>query len=396
MKRALGLCVWGEFMKPMATDAERAVLAAASPPIEAPESQDYIVWRRALLWVATALFAVGCLFKLIGFTTITEQMVEGAIEAQRAQSAKVDEAAVRKQIEELADRTNLTVLDVWQWLDLLAILGATVLAGIAARRWLSVSRSRRHARQAWMCVVLVPLVLAIVPWLKMTDFSSLGENAETVRRSIAMMLGVFVILTIAPKLLSVFPGLVRSGLLLKTLFHESPIPAYIAAGAAPLFALLSLVVFATLIQMEGKITLFFAVAFFLGSALLYVLRVPRLMRAMDKASAGNAVRSLRAQAGALAGMGGVMLFVFLVQLDSVPVASVLEFLAIGGANLLLTMVVGSDALIHVMVKEHQISEAFHERSELHSAYGDKLASLVTDTATAQAAPTPREGSAPPE
>src|SRR6185436_10708684 len=116
---------------------------------------------------------------------------------------------------------NLELLDNLQYCHLFVKIVVVALVLFAARAWSHVTRSRHLARWAWVIGLLVPLALAAWPWANSLSLEHLGTDAERVRQLFALLLAASYLTMLAPKLLSIFPGIMRSALTMKTLFPES-------------------------------------------------------------------------------------------------------------------------------------------------------------------------------
>ena len=295
-----------DFQREHATERERELLAAAEPPVAAAIAQDYVAWRRSLLVLAALLLGVALLLNMIGFQTTATSRAEmfGATEGE---------------IERLIP--NVEILDQSAYCEMLASLIALVLVVRAGRGWRQVRRSIRAARIAWIVSVGTPLVLAVVPWAKLLEFAPGNpEAANAVRGVLGVLLGFGVFLFTAPKVLAVFPGLVRTSMALKTLLPESAAVSYVALIFTPVYAAVLLVVFSTISQLGGDAVLVVGLVCLLAGSGVYLLKAKTLSRAHSEADARTVVGSVRRTALVFNLAGGVLLGIYLLtnQIDADP------------------------------------------------------------------------------
>ena len=59
-----------DFTRMAATPSERSALGAATPPILEPVAQDYVAWRRSMVWIAVLFASVGTVDELVGLFTL--------------------------------------------------------------------------------------------------------------------------------------------------------------------------------------------------------------------------------------------------------------------------------------------------------------------------------------
>ena len=368
----------GEFFTPMAVDAEREVLRTIHPAIDEPQVQDYVVWRRALLMISALLFGLHMAISLINYTSIESSITDAAIAAQEstrgAPLSEQETDQVRAGVVKQMGKGNLATLEIWPIVSLLATIAATVLAILAAWRWLQVPASRRLARAAFYVSIVTPLVLCVIPWSSLVDFGHLGADAQTMTKSLAFIFSLLAFFSLAPKLVSLFPGLMRSGMMLKTMFYESPTPAYVTVMAAPVFIMMLLIVFSTMIQLEGKWSVMLGLVCLLLSAGVYLLRARDLVRTHTKEEAIRSVQSAGFLSMVFSGLGVLFIAIYVFTMDSFGFFEALNFFTAAGANLLLTMAVASDYLLGGLSRQLAAAKAF-VGSEQAESYGKKMCAL---------------------
>ncbi|MHC4513347.1 MAG: hypothetical protein ACYTKC_14335 [Planctomycetota bacterium] len=364
-----------DFGRDQATAEERSALAGGATPITEPLAQDYAAWRFAVLCLAAVVLVIGALVQLGNFETVSGGMVREAVIAEQQRGNFVDEDIVRQRVEANFGVDNLDLLDLIPIISLLAVLTVAVLAILAMRSWRDVRRSARLARLGWYVLVGTPLLLAILPWSRWLDFNHLApDNAKAMQSILGVSLGLSFFMTLAPKLISIFPGIIRASVTLKTMLHESPVPGYTVVLFAPVYTMFVLVIFTTINQMQGSITLLVGLACLAVAPMVYLLRARDFLRPHTADESATLVRAVRKQSYLLNLAGTVFLVLFLADLETVSTLQVLEFLLMAGGGVLLMMVVAADLVLGLLRLEHDQARRF-VGSELATAFETKLSTL---------------------
>ena len=68
----------GNFQRERAMDSEREVMATARKPITDPLAQDYVAWRRGVLWLATVTMSIHALVSFFAWLDDIKVDVDGA------------------------------------------------------------------------------------------------------------------------------------------------------------------------------------------------------------------------------------------------------------------------------------------------------------------------------
>ena len=371
LRHAVTRVLRSDFGRDGATDEERAELLEVGSPL----AQDYAAWRGSVLLLAATFLVGSLLLQLLGFETLSDAMVEGQMAAAAQQGMFLTEGEVRAGVEANFGAGNLTLLDSIAWMSLLATLAVTALAVVAARGWRRPGASSRVARLAWVVLVGAPLLLAILPWSRMLDFSHMPpQDASALQSMLGVTLGLSFFFVVAPKLLSVFPGLIRASVTLKTLLHESPVPGYTVVLFAPVYAMFVLVVFTTLNQIQGDLLLLAGVGCLVLAPLVYLWRARDFLRPHTADESATLVRGVRRQAYLFNAAGTAIVVLFLLDLDTVSALQVMEFVVTAGGGVLLTTVVAADLVLGLLRLEHGQAKGF-VGSDLATAFEEKLAAL---------------------
>ncbi len=194
---------------------ERETLLAASPPISDPNLQAFLAWRRSVLFLV-----VVCLVPLT---------VIGLYEA-----IAFHDYAWEIQLVKVAPAVAEAIFLAICWSQ--------------TRRWASWRRQRRILFYGWALFMFTPFVAFAVPLREV--FENIARETSTKEAWLAMgvsgaykktlqpfVFAMLAMLQLAPKVISLMPGLIRSSLVIKLLFPGSSTPGWLIAAAAPLYAL---------------------------------------------------------------------------------------------------------------------------------------------------------------
>lgn len=386
-----------DLQRARASGPERAELLLQPSPVNTGIAQDYVAWRRAALWVAAVLLSLGALLALLDHSSTVSVLAEAG-----GQAGPITDADLR-QVEKAFGAGNLNLLDGLAWGLLLVKVAVAVLAVFAAVRWGQVRQSRLLARWAWLAALVVPLVIAAYPWGQALDFSHLDRvggwgqqlamRGEAVKQQVSVAIGATLMLTVAPKLLALFPGIMRSSLSLKTLLPQAAAPGWLTVLFAPFLVGFLLLVLCFLSQVQGSWTLIAAVLCLVAGPCIYVKRAADLVRPHTDEEVGDVVQGVRRQALGFHLAGALLLFLYVADLESLSWLSALHLLLDSGGGVMLTMVAISDVTIALLAYSHRQGSKFFSSDlrELHEARLDQLGSAgLTDLAEALAVRTPSE------
>lgn len=278
LKRSFGRVARSDFGRDSAAPEEREALASGPARITRPLAQDYAAWRGSVLFLAACVMVVGVILRLLNFQSFSDGLDPMAIQG--------------------IGEGNLDTLDLIHWTLLLSTLATTGLVVFSALKWTDQVRSGRMALIGWLIMIGAPLVLALLPWSRMlsTDHLHLESDRESLRGMVGLILGMQFFFILAPKLLAIFPGIIRASVTLKTMLHESPAPGYIVVLFAPFYAMFVLVVFTTINQMQGNLILLAGIGCLVVAPLVYLWRAKDFLRPHSAEESQVFVRGVRKQA----------------------------------------------------------------------------------------------------
>ncbi len=394
------------FAAEAALPEERAVLEKSAIPIKSPMAQNYVAWRRAILWVAGIGLALAALITLINEFRVT-----------------------------FGPNVPPVLRLIFVGIQVLNFL-APALVIHAAMRWDKVRHSRRWAKLGWLCQFLGPILLLLIPVKEMTtneqlsgflverglsvletqsprqinkltdatqraermkefeeqdkelrakqantaleitkflddgkkkvedakkvkdfDWSGAFENKQfatsvsayyAANTALAAYMTITALMGLLPRVFGMFPGIVRASLTLRTLVPESPLPGYVAALIEPLYILLVLI-FVVAASQLGEWLVFDGLVCLLGSGYFLLRNARMLAKPMDSASMTAHLKPLRKKMLACSVAGIVFLVAgfsdYISQIGFWSLTGVVCHLV---ANIILLTAVGADFLLGLM------------------------------------------------
>lgn len=255
----------------------------------------------------------------------------------------------------------------------LASIGLCIGAYFAFKRWDQWARSRKVLLWTWLIAFLAPFVMALVP------YSVFGGGLEE------RLGGFLAVLTLAPKALSLVPGLLRAALTTKTMFPGSPTPGWLILLGTPFYMLLLLVVMLTPYHLAGGGLVALALFCFLGAPLFLIRAGRRLATPAEIGPTLETIRTTRMATMALNGAGGLFLFIGLIDIVSTlhmnPLDAVTPLFAIV-ANVFVLGVIGVDTMLVALTRAHVPHESA-EAARARQAYLREMNAFIAAASEAQ-------------
>lgn len=295
---------------------ERAVLQDLA---DRPIAQNYVAWRKSLLWGTGVLLAVTAIINLFNNNWMSE--------------------------------TNLGTSGnaaVWNFM-LLALLGSQVagaaVAVWAALRWTQVRQSKLLARGAWALQFFGPMLVFSIPYLLLMDLST------PAKLQVGGYIAMLALTTLGAKVFGLFPGILRGSMTLKTLLPESSSAGWVGIIVAPLYALFYAVMFVLAVQISQSFMLAGGFLLLTLAPLVYVWRAKSIMMPADSGTAHRSVANARLQSlvATAAGIAVILIYMF-TMLEESPVGfwTAMVFLTGLFANVLLLTVVITDLTLGLL------------------------------------------------
>jgi hypothetical protein len=286
LKRAFRLDIHPDEVLP----GERAALIKAgvtSVPVQA-----YLAWRRSLMLVI-AIFMV-------------PHVVLRAVEVFDIPKGQHD---------------TITTLFILQWFVELLFTG---ILWLLLPRWTQWHSQRRALLFTYIGFFLVPFAIYLFPLRSLAP----AGTSKIELLGIGIIGGVQAMLTLAPKAVSLMPGMLRASIAAKLLFPGASAPGWLMVMAAPIYALLVYVVLLMPYQLTGNGLFVLAVAGFIGAQIWLARSGYALARPLTPEQSRPLVR--RARMGYLTGNLIGALFVFIALIDLVDT---LEFKPVSIINI---------------------------------------------------------------
>ena len=204
-KRAFRLRIEPEEVLP----SERAALEHAWPPVVDRNLQAFLAWRRSVL------FLVACALIPLTVFGFGNALLVGQATAIR----------VIKLAPVVAEAVFLAIC----WIQL--------------RNWANWRRQRRWLLVGWLLFVATPFIVFLYPLRPVIEIDPRGLDLYSLKRGLVQFsIAMTAMLQLAPKAISMMPGLIRASLVIKLLFPGSTAPGWLIVVAAPIYALLAYVI----------------------------------------------------------------------------------------------------------------------------------------------------------
>lgn len=312
--------------------SERYALTHANPPVVEPNLQAFLAWRRSVL------FLVAC--ALVPLTVV------GLWNASTGRMP--DAIRMVKLLPALAEALFLLIC----WWQL--------------RNWQHWRKQRRWLFWGWLLFLLTPFVVFAFPLQSVLDhlpetragwaakkeaLLAMGfDDLKRLKDVILMpfMFAMLAMLQLAPKAISLMPGLVRASMVIKLLFPGSSTPGWLIAMAAPMYALLAYVILIVPYQFTGEELFMMGVMGVVFGQFWLARAGFALARPMDEAQALAAIKRVRKVYLITMIMSAVFIIVALwtlvkmVKLRMSDVAlSIMKF----ESNVLMLTLVGADLVV---------------------------------------------------
>jgi len=376
--RLLVRAVSGDFQKNHASDDERRQMAQAPQPVADPLAQDYVAWRRAALWVGGVLLGVGAILGLAERQGIAEQFTRAQLAQQGQQADGVDLQNAIQQTAQQLGANNVAIFDGLMDFLLFVKVSVAVLAITAAWQWLQLRRSRAMTRWALITALVIPLLVSAWPWAQFLDFDHLqgqiGDAVKQVKATLSLLIAGILVSTIAPKLIALFPGIMRSAMTLKTLLPEATAPGWLVVACGPFLVGFLLLVVCFMSQVQGSWLLLGGTVALVFGPLLYIRKAGMLVRPHTPEEVSSVVGPVRQLAGLGNAVGAVLLAIYLFSVDEVSWTTAVHMLFEAGGGILLTMVAISDLTIALLAFSQRQGAQF-QGSAQRAQYERRLEAL---------------------
>jgi hypothetical protein len=337
--------------------SERRTLLAANPPIVDSNLQAFLSWRRSVL------FLVAC--ALIPLTLL------GLIDSYRSR--------------------DWQAIFFVRFAPAFAELIFLYVCWTQLKTWAQWRSQRRKLFYGWLVFMLTPFLVFVYPLNTFfTELRAAATNAE--ERQALLMMGIsgaykkavmpfvfsmLAMLQLAPKAISLMPGLIRSSMVIKLLFPGSSAPGWLIVMASPMYALLAYVILIIPYQFTGS-------GWFIAGVLGVIVAQSMLARAgfalarpLSDEEALYHIKKVRKYYVAVMIISGVLIVIALSSLVSKlnlratdVILAVLKF----ETNVLILTMIGADLVVTNLDKARHNTQG---RDHVEDATEHKIAAFVS-------------------
>lgn len=349
---------------------ERQTLEAASPPILDHNLQAFLAWRRSVLFVVACALIPLSIIGIIGALRVTDWKAIFFV--------KFTPAA--------AEAVFLWVC----WSQL--------------KQWANWRQQRRKLFYGWLLFMLTPFVVFIYPLNaffeeirgavssqeKRLMLAALGVDGIYRQAVMPFVFSMIAMLQLAPKAISLMPGLIRSSMVIKLLFPGVSAPGWLIVMASPLYALLAYVILIIPYQFTGSGWFIAGVLGVVAGQAVLARAGFALARPMSEDEAMVQIKKVRRYYITVMILSAVLIIVALgslvVKLNLAwtdVVTAVLKF----EANVLILTMIGADLVVTNLDKARAYT---HGRDAVEDATEHKIAAFVSFEAPPPPPPGPAQ------
>ncbi|MEZ4398802.1 MAG: hypothetical protein R3B06_02195 [Kofleriaceae bacterium] len=350
--------------------SERAELERAG--VTEPSFQAFLAWRRSILFAVATLLVPLIVLKAVEIFGDGD----GGLPASVASTLQAIEAIP------LAVEVGFCALAWWQ-----------------LKRWTQWRRQRRTLAWGWLVFFLTPFVVYLYPLRSLTA-ELVGGASGPEAKAVALLLGIGfslqAMMTLAPKAVSLIPGMVRAATVTKLLFPGSAAPGWLIVLGAPIYALFVYVVLIVPYQLTGSGYFAVAIVAIVAAEFLLGRGGYQLARPLTHDQAVAGIKRARRLYFVALGTAGVFMIVamgqLIEQLDWKPL-TVINLVATFVTNVWILTLITTDLLIAGLDRARGLSAG---TTRLADEFERQLAAFIGQKTTAMAAVAPPPGTdAPP-
>ncbi|MDJ0973931.1 MAG: hypothetical protein QNJ98_05690 [Planctomycetota bacterium] len=243
-------------------DEERAAL----PDGTSDRVAGYLAWRRGMIYLGCVAGVVTAIFALISMISD----ISAAGDMQHGSGVM----------------TLLALLTFAAKAVLIAILF------LALGKWADVAWTRKRIRIGWAIALLTPLGIALIP-LSAIMLGGAEARQVGVKDLVGLIAGMLMFIQALPALLSLFPGMLRAGMTVKTAFPGRGMGPIVGASLAPVYVIFLLVVLTPVQQLVSSFLFFVGLALFAAGPLAYSRKAMPLLRPLSPEEASDGVSKVR-------------------------------------------------------------------------------------------------------
>ncbi|HEY5924117.1 MAG TPA: hypothetical protein VIV11_20695, partial [Kofleriaceae bacterium] len=249
---------------------ERHALATANPPIVDENLQAFLSWRRSVIFLVATIMTVLSIMGLVD-----------ALGGTRVASSV-------------------------RWVKLLPTLAECafcVICWMSLRHWTQWRKQRRWLLIGWLLFMLTPFVVYMYPlkWAVMEagkamtveQMRVLGWNGVYNRAVAPFAFAMLSMLQLAPKVISLMPGLIRSAMVIKLLFPGAAAPGWLIVMCAPLYGMIAYAILVIPYQFTAEPWFMFGVVLIVLAQVLVMRSGFALAKPLTQEEALRHIRRIR-------------------------------------------------------------------------------------------------------
>ena len=344
---------------------ERSELAAANPPIVEENLQAFLAWRRSVLFlVATILVPLSLIGVIDAFT--------GTKVAKSIRFVKLLPA--------LAE-TLFCLICWWQM-----------------KHWAHWRSQRKWLLVGWLLFMLMPFVVFVYPLksafvglgksLSVQQMQELGWHGLYNKAIAPFAFSMIAMLQLAPKVISLMPGLIRSSLVIKLLFPGAAAPGWLIVMSAPLYAMIAYAILIIPYQFTGNEWFIFGILLIVIGQVIVARSGFHLAKPLTHEEALKHIKRVRVfytivmllAAASIIGGLGILTKIFNMKWTTI-VTTILKF----ESNVLILTMIGADAVVTNLDRARHYTEG---KENIEEQTEEKIAAFVGLNAAPGAPPPP--------
>jgi len=201
--------------------------------------------------------------------------------------------------------------------------------------------------------------MSALPVTEMLDWEQVNAaQRDGIRQVFGILFALSFFMIVGPKAISLFPGIMRSSMTLKTMLPEASAPGWASVMVAPVYSIFLIMVASTIIQVQGSTTLLVGIAFLMAAPLVYLFKANDVLLPHNEQDAARIVVGVRRLAGVFNAIGTILLAIFLIENTAFGILDALRFGLSVGAGIALLTVVASDFILALLWTSYTQNKAF--------------------------------------
>jgi hypothetical protein len=304
---------------------EREELERANPPVTETNLMAFLAWRRSVLFLVATILTILSIMGLI-------------------------DVFIGKHVSSPVRFVKL--------LPTLAECVFCAICWLSLKYWTQWRKQRKWLLIGWLLFMLTPFVVFLYPLkavvmgttkaLSIQQMNELGWYGTYNKAIAPFAFAMIAMLQLAPKVISLMPGLIRSAMVTKLLFPGTSAPGWLIVFCAPLYAMIAYAILVIPYQFTGEPWFMFGVVMIMFAQLLVMRSGFHLARPLTEEETIKHLRIIRKFylvlliIAAISIIGGLGL---LVKLLNMKWTSVVTTLLKFEANVMILTTIGTDLVI---------------------------------------------------